>query len=207
MPRARLIVVCALTLCAFASNSLLTRGALGSGQAGAASFAALRLLSGAAMMWILSRNRQRAGVEAGWRSALWLFLYAAPFSWAYLRLSAGVGAFLLFGTVQATMIGAAVVHGERPPPRTWAEDARSEEHTSELQSRGHLVCRLLLEKKKMRLMVQSCQWVGSPTTLKEQSGVWGVAGVTLGATTSLACLGVGWTPGVVGGSICMRGVV
>src|SRR5439155_26733540 len=27
-------------------------------------------------------------------------------------------------------------------------DARSEEHTSELQSRGHLVCRLLLEKKK-----------------------------------------------------------
>src|SRR5690625_8017790 len=28
--------------------------------------------------------------------------------------------------------------------------ARSEEHTSELQSRGHLVCRLLLEKKKKR---------------------------------------------------------
>src|SRR5690625_5581874 len=30
------------------------------------------------------------------------------------------------------------------------EDIRSEEHTSELQSRGHLVCRLLLEKKKMK---------------------------------------------------------
>src|SRR5207253_8534751 len=29
-------------------------------------------------------------------------------------------------------------------------DARSEEHTSELQSRGHLVCRLLLEKKKKK---------------------------------------------------------
>src|SRR5690625_7045947 len=29
-----------------------------------------------------------------------------------------------------------------------AENIRSEEHTSELQSRGHLVCRLLLEKKK-----------------------------------------------------------
>src|SRR5690625_6744680 len=28
------------------------------------------------------------------------------------------------------------------------EEERSEEHTSELQSRGHLVCRLLLEKKK-----------------------------------------------------------
>src|SRR5690625_6577571 len=30
------------------------------------------------------------------------------------------------------------------------DDIRSEEHTSELQSRGHLVCRLLLEKKKVR---------------------------------------------------------
>src|SRR5439155_26222796 len=32
---------------------------------------------------------------------------------------------------------------------------RSEEHTSELQSRGHLVCRLLLEKKKIELITQS----------------------------------------------------
>src|SRR5690625_6510606 len=37
------------------------------------------------------------------------------------------------------------------PPRAawkWPARTRSEEHTSELQSRGHLVCRLLLEKKK-----------------------------------------------------------
>src|SRR5690625_6679238 len=32
----------------------------------------------------------------------------------------------------------------------WQERVRSEEHTSELQSRGHLVCRLLLEKKNRR---------------------------------------------------------
>src|SRR5687768_18572939 len=31
--------------------------------------------------------------------------------------------------------------------RTWRRERRSEEHTSELQSRLHLVCRLLLEKK------------------------------------------------------------
>src|SRR5690625_6516100 len=31
-----------------------------------------------------------------------------------------------------------------------ADELRSEEHTSELQSRGHLVCRLLLEKKKKK---------------------------------------------------------
>src|SRR5436305_6393233 len=35
------------------------------------------------------------------------------------------------------------------PSRSWAR-RRSEEHTSELQSRPHLVCRLLLEKKKKR---------------------------------------------------------
>src|SRR5690625_6138693 len=33
--------------------------------------------------------------------------------------------------------------------RAFEEGRRSEEHTSELQSRGHLVCRLLLEKKNM----------------------------------------------------------
>src|SRR2546422_4982386 len=37
----------------------------------------------------------------------------------------------------------------RCPCRTGADTTRSEEHTSELQSRLHLVCRLLLEKKKM----------------------------------------------------------
>src|SRR5207253_10183081 len=46
----------------------------------------------------------------------------------------------------------------RMPPATgstsWPVD-RSEEHTSELQSRGHLVCRLLLEKKKNKKIIQS----------------------------------------------------
>src|SRR5437870_10094598 len=37
----------------------------------------------------------------------------------------------------------------------WAR-ARSEEHTSELQSRGHLVCRLLLEKKKQLILMFFC---------------------------------------------------
>src|SRR5437870_11222935 len=42
-------------------------------------------------------------------------------------------------------------------PERRSADGRSEEHTSELQSRGHLVCRLLLEKKKnlrQHLMLQ-----------------------------------------------------
>src|SRR5215813_15591620 len=39
-------------------------------------------------------------------------------------------------------------HPRRPRPRGPSTCSRSEEHTSELQSRPHLVCRLLLEKKK-----------------------------------------------------------
>src|SRR3989442_11275798 len=39
--------------------------------------------------------------------------------------------------------GSSIQPGSRPPT-----SPRSEEHTSELQSRPHLVCRLLLEKKK-----------------------------------------------------------
>src|SRR5690554_7267979 len=46
---------------------------------------------------------------------------------------------------------------ERPADRCFpllrARRARSEEHTSELQSRPHLVCRLLLEKKKNRINI------------------------------------------------------
>src|SRR5437870_10849217 len=38
--------------------------------------------------------------------------------------------------------------GNVADPGVWSQVHRSEEHTSELQSRGHLVCRLLLEKKK-----------------------------------------------------------
>src|SRR5207253_11103386 len=43
---------------------------------------------------------------------------------------------------------------------TWAQGDRSEEHTSELQSRGHLVCRLLLEKKKLS---SEAQWENAST--------------------------------------------
>src|SRR5690606_40047693 len=42
-----------------------------------------------------------------------------------------------------------------PPPSTESSQPRSEEHTSELQSRENLVCRLLLEKKKNQKQAQS----------------------------------------------------
>src|SRR3989442_12003625 len=45
-------------------------------------------------------------------------------------------------------IGAVLAHGGKILARSGNSTIRSEEHTSELQSRPHLVCRLLLEKKK-----------------------------------------------------------
>jgi drug/metabolite transporter (DMT)-like permease len=119
MSRLRLVLLCAAVLCAFAANSLLARSALGDHEAGAASYTAIRLISGAAVLWLLARGRLTAAGEAGWRSALALFAYAAPFSWAYLRLPAGTGALLLFGAVQTTMIGAGIAQGERPPTAVW----------------------------------------------------------------------------------------
>ena len=52
-------------------------------------------------------------------AALALFAYAVPFSFAYLRIGAAVGALVLFGVVQLTMIGYGVFRGERPAPVAW----------------------------------------------------------------------------------------
>ena len=48
-----------------------------------------------------------------------LFMYAIAFSLAYLSLTAGTGALILFGTVQVTMILAALRSGERPQLLEW----------------------------------------------------------------------------------------
>jgi drug/metabolite transporter (DMT)-like permease len=54
-----------------------------------------------------------------WTAAFFLVLYAVPFSFAYLRLTAGTGALVLFGAVQATMLAAGLIAGERPPTLAW----------------------------------------------------------------------------------------
>ena len=99
---------------AFASNSLLCRLALKQTSIDAATFTLVRILSGALVLWLIVRVRKVAGRNMGnWPSALALFAYAAAFSFAYLSLSAGTGALLLFGAVQATMILWGLRKGER----------------------------------------------------------------------------------------------
>jgi drug/metabolite transporter (DMT)-like permease len=109
-------------LICFAANSLLCRSALGGGEIDAASFTTVRILSGAVTLftlsWLLSRGRTFR-VRTSWFSASSLFAYAAFFSLAYTRLSAGTGALLLFAAVQVTMISGGIIGGERPRLFQW----------------------------------------------------------------------------------------
>src|SRR5215510_3752705 len=103
-----------LALLAFASNSLLCRRALGSGAIDPGSFTLVRLASGAFALALLARGKNAAPGAPRLQGALALFAYAAAFSFAYVRIPAGVGAFVLFAATQATMIGWGMVRGERP---------------------------------------------------------------------------------------------
>ena len=117
MSATRVVILTALAMVAFAGNSLLARAALQGGRIDAADFTTVRLVSGAAMLWLLVRLRHDAPAGRGnWLSALALFVYAAGFSFAYVQLPAASGALLLFGAVQATMIGRGVWLGERLGP-------------------------------------------------------------------------------------------
>ena len=112
LPKATLLTT--LAMLAFAGNSVLCRLALDTTAIDPASFTSLRLISGAAVLWLLVTLRGGGAFSHGsWPSALALFAYAAGFSWAYIHLDAGLGALLLFAAVQVTMIGTSVARGER----------------------------------------------------------------------------------------------
>jgi drug/metabolite transporter (DMT)-like permease len=114
MPYSRIIVLTSLAMIAFAGNSLLCRAALKHTSIDAASFTTIRLISGALMLGLVVRMSRGTHTGRGnWLSAFALFVYAAGFSFAYVSLPAATGALLLFGAVQATMIGHGIWAGER----------------------------------------------------------------------------------------------
>ena len=132
-----------LALGCFASNSLLCRAALGAGLLDPWTFTGVRLASGAIVLALILAARSRTSLAANpaaaavtswpspspspspssagsWLSAGALFGYAIAFSLAYVRIGAGPGALLLFGSVQVTMIGRSIHQGHWPRPREWA---------------------------------------------------------------------------------------
>lgn len=120
--RSRTAILTAAAMVAFASNSILCRLALQSRAIDPASFTLFRVVAGAVVLTVLtraSRARPAGPTRAGWTSAGALFAYAIAFSLAYVELSAGTGALILFGCVQATMLIAALRGGERPRALEW----------------------------------------------------------------------------------------
>ena len=107
---------------AFAGNSILCRLALRDGAIDPASFTSIRLASGAAalvIIFLIMRRGTPTARHGSWLSSLMLFVYAACFSYAYVTLSAGSGALILFGSVQATMIAIGLLRGDRPGGLEW----------------------------------------------------------------------------------------
>ncbi|MFN3508966.1 MAG: DMT family transporter [Allorhizobium sp.] len=117
------IFLTAVAMLAFAANSLLAREALGTLAIEAAGYTAIRIISGAAVLYGLMRRGQHMPQAAGsslpgdWLAATALFVYAIAFSAAYLSLGAATGALILFSSVQASMVTFGLVKGDRPSLR------------------------------------------------------------------------------------------
>jgi drug/metabolite transporter (DMT)-like permease len=118
----RLFLLTALAMTAFAANSILNRAALAGGLIDPASFAAIRTVAGAAVLAGLARAMRRGlppRRPARLAGAAALATYMLGFSFAYTALDAGTGALILFGGVQAAMLGGALALREAVPPRRW----------------------------------------------------------------------------------------
>lgn len=119
----QLPLLAALTMVAFAANSVLTRIALADGAMDPAGFTVLRLFSGTLVLLLLvARAQEWKAAKSGssWASAAALFVYAAGFSFAYISLDTGTGALILFACVQTTMIGVAIWRKNHPSFAEWA---------------------------------------------------------------------------------------
>ena len=119
---ARTSLLTGLALIAFAANSVLCRYALEHNAIDASSFTSLRLLSGALVLTLMiSIHRQpaKSRSKGSWMAGFMLFTYACAFSFAYLLLGAAMGALILFGAVQVTMILVSVFSGNRLHITEW----------------------------------------------------------------------------------------
>lgn len=120
----KLFTLTTLALIAFAANSVLCRLALATLSIDPASFTLLRLISGALILLILCRltqtqSSQRLFGSGDWLSSFALLVYAAGFSFAYISIPTGLGALLLFGSVQVTMMSSSLLKGERLNSLQW----------------------------------------------------------------------------------------
>ena len=116
------IIYTTLALIAFAANSVICRLALKDGAIDPGMFTGIRLFSGAAVLIalvFLSKDKRYEKSKGSWTSAGMLFLYAAAFSYAYVSLETGIGALIIFGMVQITMIASSLISGYKMNVMEW----------------------------------------------------------------------------------------
>jgi len=121
------IISCTLfALLAFAGNSVLCRLALGENMIDAASFTVIRLLSGIVILLLVilfktkvSNNNNQSNTKGSWLATCMLFIYAIAFSFGYITLDTGIGALVLFGSVQITMLIVNLIKGNKLHYSEW----------------------------------------------------------------------------------------
>ncbi|MEO9301391.1 DMT family transporter [Acinetobacter pittii] len=96
----------ALVMVAFAANSVLCRLALAGQHIDPMTFSLIRVASGAVVLLGLFLYSKSSQTKVQWslKNAFFLAVYILAFSYAYLQIDAGIGALLLFGVVQLTMV-------------------------------------------------------------------------------------------------------
>lgn len=116
----RLVLLTVITMCAFASNSLLTRAAVDGGHIDPVTFAVLRVMAGAVILAALvlgQGGRLPLNTRGTIIGSVSLAVYMIGFSLAYVTLDAGLGALILFGVVQITMFLFAGLRSTQPTLR------------------------------------------------------------------------------------------
>ncbi len=110
------ILFTAVSLIAFAGNSILCRIALDGNEIDAASFTSIRLLSGIITLIVIYKliNPSPKKISKGsWSASFMLFIYAITFSYGYITLETGTGALILFTSVQITMLLVSFLSGKK----------------------------------------------------------------------------------------------
>ncbi len=118
------LILTVITMFAFAANSVLCRLALQDGSIDATSFTYLRLVSGAVTLvalhsLLVKKPDRQYTLKFSLKAGAALFAYAICFSVAYLHLSTGTGALLLFGTVQISLIAVHIAQGNQVQKLEW----------------------------------------------------------------------------------------
>ena len=117
-----LVFAVVVTMTAFAANSVLNRIGVADFGMDPFVFALVRVAAGAAALSVivgLSGRNPLSKIGGRWRGALALSAYMIGFSYAYLTLGAGLGALILFGTLQVFMFGWAAWRGAHIPAARW----------------------------------------------------------------------------------------